>query len=131
MRRLNGLGFCGMTLALLARCRVPQVVLLTEQADPAQNGVYEVVLGSERRGHVLVRVGDPTRPLAVELGAGWAVADAVDPHGFSPLIAPPPKDVGALGEWLLGDGPGSARARALIIGSAEGQAAAMPWAVTR
>lgn len=85
MRRLNGLGFCGMTLAMLARCRVPQVVLLTEQADPRQNGVYEVVLGSERRGHVLVRVGDPTRPLTVELGAGWAVADAVDPHGFSPV----------------------------------------------
>lgn len=91
MRRLNGLGFCGMTLAMLARCRVPQVVLLTEQADPRQNGVYEVVLGSERRGHVLVRVGDlhglqvVTRPLTVELGAGWAVADAVDPHGFSPV----------------------------------------------
>lgn len=83
MRRLNRLGFCGLTLWLLARQRVPQVVLLTQQADPSQNGVYEVVLGPERRGHVLVRVGDPSRPLTVELGRGWAVANAVDPHGFS------------------------------------------------
>lgn len=87
MRRLNRLGFCGLTLWLLARQRVPQVVLLTQQADPSLNGVYEVVLGSEHehRGHVLVRVGDPSRPLTVELGAGWGVSREVDPHGFSPV----------------------------------------------
>jgi hypothetical protein len=73
-----------MTLALLARCRVPQVVLLTEQADPAQNGVYEVVLGYARP--TLVRVGAPDRKVvAVELGAGLAVGSTVDPHGFSPV----------------------------------------------
>lgn len=86
MRRLNRLGFCGLTLWLLARTRVPQVVLLTQQADSSQNGVYEVVLGSEHRGHVLVRVGDPTRPLTVALGAGWAVSREVDPHGFSSVV---------------------------------------------
>jgi hypothetical protein len=84
VRRLNGLGFCGMTLALLARQRVPQVVLLTEQTDPAQNGVYEVVLGYARP--TLVRVGAPDRKVvAVELGAGLAVGSTVDPHGFSPV----------------------------------------------
>jgi hypothetical protein len=86
VRRLNGLGFCGMTLALLARQRVPQVVLLTEQTDPAQNGVYEVALGSGHPGHVLIRVGDPsTKPVAVGLGAGLAVGSTVDAHGFSPV----------------------------------------------
>lgn len=131
MRRLNRLGFCGLTLWLLARTRVPQVVLLTQQADPSQNGVYEVVLGSERRGHVLARVGDPTRPLTVELGAGWAVADAVDPHGFSTVVQVVDQ---ATTDGLLGT------LRALAIGSAEGQAAihtvgvdhaaaAQPWAV--
>lgn len=79
MRRLNGLGFCGMTLAMLARCRVPQVVLLTEQADPRQNGIYEALLDGS-----LARLGDPARRTErVRLGAGWRLSDVPDEHGFS------------------------------------------------
>ena len=77
--------FCGALLILLARHRTPQVVLLTEQTDPLQNGVYEVLPCEPPT--TLARVGDPSKAArAVRLGAGWRVSDAVDAHGFSPVV---------------------------------------------
>lgn len=71
-----------MTLALLARMRVPQVVVLTAQTDPSENGVYEVLPGEPAT--TLVRVGDPSRRgQTARLGAGWGVSRDVDAHGFS------------------------------------------------
>ena len=81
---MNKALLCNAMLVLLARYRVPQVVLLTEQADPRENGVYEVMLD----GHGdLARVGDPARRSErVKLGAGWAVSDWPDEHGFCPVV---------------------------------------------
>jgi hypothetical protein len=77
--------FCGALLILLARYRAPQVVLLTEQADPSQNGVYEVLPCEPAT--TLARVGDPSKAARmVRLGAGWAVADVPDEHGFCPVV---------------------------------------------
>lgn len=77
--------FCGALLILLARHRTPQVVLLTEQTDPLQNGVYEVLPCEPAT--TLVRVGDPAKVArVVRLGAGWAVADVPDEHGFFPVV---------------------------------------------
>lgn len=77
--------FCGAMLILLARCRTPQVVLLTEQTDASQNGVYEVLPWEPAT--TLVRVGDPAKVArVVRLGAGWAVSEATDEHGFCPVV---------------------------------------------
>ena len=81
---MNKALLCNAMLVLLARYRVPQVVLLTEQADPRQNGVYEVMLDGYGD---LARVGDPARRSErVKLGAGWAVSDWPDEHGFCPVV---------------------------------------------
>lgn len=76
---MNRIGLCGMSLYLLASTRTPQVVLLTEQDDSRENGVYEALLDGS-----LARVGDPARRTErVRLGAGWRLGDVPDEHGFT------------------------------------------------
>lgn len=100
----NRLGLCGMCLWLLSLARTPQVVLLTEQADPTQNGVYEVVLGEA--DPTMVRVGDPARRgLVVRLGPGWAVSDVPDEHGFfAPVQVIDQRMTEALGDMMAAFG---------------------------
>lgn len=112
---MNRMLFCNGMLVLLAGYRVPQVVLLTEQADARQNGVYEVLLDGS-----LGRVGDPSRRAErVRLGAGWRVSDFTDEHGFCP--------VERCVDQATTDGMSDMLRRA-IVNSAMGQAAIHPVA---